>query len=58
MAELPGFTKEERIIFGFEIVALEKKYIEKASTKESDSFMKKKEKLKRERIEFLQSLEK
>ena len=57
MPELLGFTKEERIIFGFDIVELEKKYIEKASTKESDSFMKKKERLKKERLEFLESLE-
>lgn len=58
MAELAGFTKEEKIIFGFDIVKLERKYMEKAAARESDSFMKKKEKLKEERLEFLKSLEK
>lgn len=58
MEELPGFTKEERIIFSFPLLELEKKNKEKATTRQSDAFLKKKEQLKEARLEFLKTLEK
>jgi len=58
MDELPGFTKEERLFFGLHIIELERKHKEKATTRQTESFLKKKEKLKKERLDFLVSLEK
>ena len=58
MIELPGFSKEDKIIFGLKIIELERKYKDKDSSKVTNLFLKTKEKLKKERLDFLKSLEK
>jgi len=58
MIELEQFAKEERVMFALDIIELERKRKISMSKAEQTRHIKKLEKLRNEREEFIKSLEK
>ena len=57
MIELKEFTKEERVIFGLDIINLERKAKKDMTKQEKKRFDIKLERLKKQREDFLKNLE-